>query len=34
MHPVISKNNSDRITVTSHHWDVGRNRDITDTNLQ
>jgi len=33
-HPVITKNNSNRITVVSHHWDYGRNRDVTDTNLQ
>ena len=33
-HPRITKNNSNRITVTSHHWDYGRNRDVTDTNLQ
>lgn len=33
-HPVITKNNSNRLTVVSHHWDYSRNRDVTDTNLQ
>lgn len=33
-HPTITKNNSNRISVVSHHWDYGRNRDVTDTNLQ
>lgn len=33
-HPTITKINSNRITVTSHHWDYSRNRDVTDTNYQ
>ena len=33
-HPVITKNNSNRLTVVSHHWDNNSNRDVTDTNLR